>query len=203
MDFLAVLDYEHMDNGMFLTSFARALSKKEKRGLIIHGESEYTERIIQTGVMREEAMKRAIKELNHRLIALFADEGVSTIGINGFQKSLIKTDGNKIKVDKSQIEHLPPQPMLLLSNLAINTTTGNQEPVPLPDLSYALQKAFQIDEITIFSKNKASDIIDEQLDDVIRADSLQDDIRDKHLPESFYDAPFSVRLTTTNKFRNG
>lgn len=200
MDFLAVLDYEHMDNGMFLTSFAKALSKKKKRGLIIHGESEYTERIIQTGVMREEAVKRAIKELNHRLIALFADEGVSTIGINGFQKSLITTDGEQITADKSQIEHLPPQPMLLLSSLALNTTTGDKEPVPLSDLSYVLQQTFQIDEITIFSKNEASDIIDEQLDNVIRTDTIQSDIRDKHLPASFNDTAITVRLTTANKF---
>ena len=85
MDFLAILDYEHLDNGVFLTSFAKSLAQKEKRGLIIHGDSEHTERIIQTGVMRDEARIRAIKELNHRLVALFADEGVSTIALNGFQ----------------------------------------------------------------------------------------------------------------------
>lgn len=142
MDFLAVLDYEHLDNGMFLTSFARALSKKKIRGLIIHGDSEYTERIIQTGVMREDARVRAIKELNHRLIALFADEGVSTIGINGFQKSLATTDGDHIHIDKSKLAHVPVQPMLLLSNLGLHSETGNKTVIPLPDYAEALKKSF-------------------------------------------------------------
>ena len=36
IDFLAVLNYEHLDNGLFLTSFAKSLKKREKRGLILH-----------------------------------------------------------------------------------------------------------------------------------------------------------------------
>ncbi len=74
MDYIAVLDYEHLDNGMFLTAFAKALSQQKSRGIILHGDSEYTERLIQTGIMREEATIRAMKDLNHRLVALFADE---------------------------------------------------------------------------------------------------------------------------------
>ena len=202
MDFIAVLDYEHLDNGMFLKSFARALSKKKKRGIIIHGASEYTERIIQTGVMREEAELRAIKELNHRLIALFADEGVSTIGLNGFQKSLITTDGKEIFVDKTQLHDLPKQPMLLLSNLGLNTSTGNKQTIPLPELAYTLKHELNIQEIVVFSKNESSDIIDEQLDDLIRANEIETGLKEKHLPESFRNTTFTVRLTTANKFMN-
>ncbi len=202
MDFIAVLDYEHLDNGMFLKSFARALSKKKQRGIIIHGASEYTERIIQTGVMREEAELRAIKELNHRLIALFADEGVSTIGLNGFQKSLITTDGKEIFVDKTQLHDLPKQPMLLLSNLGLNTSTGNKQTIPLPKLAYTLKNELNIQEIVVFSKNESSDIIDEQLDDLIRANEIETGLKEKHLPESFRNTTFTVRLTTANKFMN-
>ena len=49
--------------------------------------SEYTDRLMQTGMMREDARKRAVMDLNRRLITLFADHGVSAIGLNGFQKN--------------------------------------------------------------------------------------------------------------------
>lgn len=200
MDFLAVLDYEHLDNGMFLTSFARALSKKNKRGLIIHGDSEYTERIIQTGVMREDARVRAIKELNHRLIALFADEGVSTIGINGFQKSLITSDGEQIFVDKSKLAHIHEQPMLLLSNLALHAETGEKTVLPLAEFAEALNGALPINEIVLFSKDDSADIIKHELPKKVNISQLDDSILENHLPESFKNANLEIRLTTPGEF---
>lgn len=200
MDFLAVLDYEHLDNGMFLTAFARSLSNKDKRGLIIHGDSEYTERIIQTGVMREDAVVRSIKDLNHRLIALFADEGVSTIGINGFQKSLVTVSNGTVHIDKSQIDHLPEQPMILLSNLCLNSDTNQKEPVPLPDLALILQQSFNINEVTVFSTKEATEIIKEGFPQPAPANSFDPAIKNEHLPQSFRDAPVKVRITTPNKF---
>ncbi len=200
MDFLAVLDYEHLDNGMFLTSFARALSKKKIRGLIIHGDSEYTERIIQTGVMREDARVRAIKELNHRLIALFADEGVSTIGINGFQKSLATTDGDHIHIDKSKLAHVSVQPMLLLSNLGLHSETGNKTVIPLPDYAEALKKVFDIPEIVLFSKDESADIIKQDLPSNINIHQLDNSVREKHIPDNFKNSNFEVRITTPGNF---
>src|SRR5690554_5498427 len=118
MDYIAVIDYEHLDNGMFLTAFARSLAQqKGSRGLIIHGGSDYAERLLQTGVMREDAVVRATRDLNHRLIALFADHGVAAIGLNAYQKSLIRMTESGPELDIGQFRRLPKQPHLLISNL--------------------------------------------------------------------------------------
>lgn len=200
MDFIAVLDYEHLDNAMFLTSFARSLSRKKKRGIILHGDSEYTERIIQTGVMREDAQTRAIKELNHRLVALFADEGISTISLNGFQKSLVKTDGKRVVIDKKQILSFPQEPMLLISNLGLNTVTGKPVPIPLQELSVAFHKGFDLDGIDLFSIKESADIIREDLPKLIDLDECSIEFKEEHIPKNFRNESLTIRLNSASTF---
>ena len=200
MDFLAVLDYEHLDNGVFLTSFAKSLAKKKKRGLIIHGDSEHTERIIQTGVMRDEAQIRAIKELNHRLVALFADEGVSTIALNGFQKSLITYDGSSLEVDKNQVDKLPEHPMVLISNLALDRTSQKYRPIPLTKMATALSAEFSINEVTIFSIDDSSDFIKQDFPEKIRIQEADRSFIEKHIPKNLRDLSKDVRLQTASNF---
>ncbi len=200
MDFLAVIDYEHLDNGVFLTSFAKSLAKKKHRGLIIHGDSAHTERIIQTGVMRDEAQIRAIKELNHRLVALFADEGVSTIALNGFQKSLITYDGSSVKIDKSQIEKLPEHPMILISNLALNSSSGKYTPIPLSKMATALSGTFSLDEITIFSIDESSDFIKQDFPEKLHIQDADQAFVEKHIPKNLRDLSTEVRLQTASNF---
>jgi hypothetical protein len=200
MDFLAVLDYEHLDNGVFLTSFAKSLANKETRGLIIHGDSEHTERIIQTGVMRDEAQIRAIKELNHRLVALFADEGVSTIALNGFQKSLITYDGSTIEIDKKQIDRLPEHPMILISNLSLDPTSAKYRPVPLTKMATALSVTFKIDEVTLFSIDDSSDFIKQNFPEQLTISNTDESFVEKHIPETLRDLSTKVRLKTGTNF---
>jgi len=200
MDFLAVLDYEHLDNGMFLTTFAKTLSKKEKRGIIIHGESEYTERIIQTGVMRNEATVRSIKDLNHRLVALFADEGVSTIALNGFQKSTITHNDGELTIDTDYLSDLPEQPMILLSCLAEDEKTGQPVKVPLPLMASSLQKAFNISGITIFSKKENIELFSEKLPDRTNVSSEDQDFVETHIPKSFRNFDQTIYVRSPSDF---
>lgn len=200
MDFLAVLDYEHLDNGVFLTSFAKSLANKQNRGLIIHGDSEHTERIIQTGVMREEAQIRAIKELNHRLVALFADEGVSTIALNGFQKSLITYDGSTIEIDKKQIDRLPEHPMILISNLALDPTSEKYRPIQLTNMATALSATFEIDEVTLFSIDDSSDFIKQDFPENLIISDADKSFVEKHIPENLRDLSTKIKLKTGTNF---
>lgn len=200
MDFIAVLDYDHLDNGVFLNSFAKALSRKEKRGIIIHGDSEHTERIMQTGVMREQATIRAIKELNHRLVALFADEGVSTIGLNGFQKSLLTINGDTIEFDKKQIDALPAEPMILISNLAVDKRSYDYQPVPLSKMAMVLAKKFGIKRITIFTMDESSDVIKMTFPETLKIDETDDSFVAKHIPKNLRDLSLQIRLKTASTF---
>lgn len=200
MNFIAVLNYEQLDNGMFLTSFARSLAQKKSRGIILHGDSEYTERLIQTGMMREDAMKRSIKDLNHRLIALFADQGISTIGVNGYQKSLIVANGNKIKINKSQIDQLPEYPMLLISNLAYDSNSGNPTPVSVSDLAFVFQRQFDVDHVTIFSTKDSSNIIKEDLPKKVQPHNLDKTYLEEHIPKEFHTVHETLILSTPDGF---
>ncbi|PKD44848.1 hypothetical protein [Rhodohalobacter barkolensis] len=200
MNFLAVLDYEHLDNGMFLTAFARSLAQKKESGIIIHSDSEYTDRLIQTGMMREDARLRAIKDLNHRLIALFADQGVSTIGVNGYQKSLIQIKDDQIYINRDQVHRFPSQPMLLISGLAEDLSSKSPTALSLPDMALSFQNHFNINEITLFSMDESSSFIKGDFPmDIIPSEKDQDFL-EKHIPKSFRGFNKKVKLSTPDTF---
>jgi hypothetical protein len=201
MDYIAVLDYKHLDNGIFLASFARALSQQSNtRGLIIHGESAYTERLIQTGMMRDDAVVRAVKDLNHRLIALFADHGVSTIGLNGYQRSLIIKSGNNIQIDEHQLKRLPEQPHLLISNLAEDKKNDKVAILDLAKYAEALQNALQIDDIFVFSLDESDEFIRKSKPEFIKSHQLDRNDFKLQIPDEFRGIPVSIRLTNTRYF---
>lgn len=185
MKYIAALDYEHLDNGVFLNAVGRALaSQQETRAILVHGDSEYTERLIQTGIMREEARIRCIKDLNHRLVALFADQGVSTIGLNGYRKKAITLQDGELKIDRSFFEQLPTQPVLLLSSLVLDTERQAPVPVELGEFLKFLHKTIVPDEIFLFSKESDST-----------------DLHSKELiPDEFRHYERTARLTTASAF---
>lgn len=202
MQYLAALDYQHLDNGVFLTAFARALSQQQHtRPIIIHGDSEYTERVIQTGVMRDEATVRSIKDLNHRLIALLADEGVSAIGINGYQRKLITLDDGSLKVDSSFIEQLPSASALLLSTLVYDHQSGQPVPVMLPRLAERLREELKISELFVFSAADEDEIFTgAEKPAKMKWDQIDEKYLDKYIPEEFHSHTKPLRLTTARDF---
>ncbi len=205
MDYIAVLDYEHLDNGLFLSAFAKSVAKHKKRGIIIHGESKYTERLIQTGIMREEATIRAIKDLNHRLVALFADEGVSTIGVNGYQRSLLKeTDGDiEIEIDVEQFHKFPDHPALLVSSLIDSDERDQPKPISLASMAFALKKELRIDDVILFSSAERGDIIKQNLPESFSRTSPTDPhFLEKQVPSEFHHANYDFILTTAGNFSN-
>lgn len=203
MDYIAVLDYEHLDNGLFLSAFAKAVSNHKKRGIVIHGESKYTERLIQTGIMRDEATVRAIKDLNHRLVALFADEGVSTIGVNGYQRSLIKETDGFFEIDVEQFQKFPKHPTLLISSLIDSDESDQPKPISVATLAYELKKELNIDDVILFSTAEGGDIIKQELPTTLSRKSPSDpNFIEKHVPNDFHDIDYKVTLTTARDFTN-
>ena len=200
MDYIAVLSYEHLDNGLFLTSFAKALAQKKKRGIILHESSEYTERIIQTGVMRDEATIRCLKELNHRLVALFADEGVSTISLNGHQKELISTDQNSLDINFAILEKLPQEPVILISALAARRPDQHAEPVPVSLIAEKIRSNYNFSYIELFSTRDNSEIIVDDLPQIIRPSDQSKDFLEQNVPSSFHDFTGRVRLHSASTF---
>ena len=203
MDFIAVIDFEHLDNGVFLTAFSRSLAQlKDKRGLIIHGDSEYTNRLIQTGMMREDAVIRAAKDLNHRLIALFADNGIATIGLNGYQRSLIKQSSGSLIFDDAQFKKLPHQPMLLLSNLVSAESGTTPLPIPLAEYASFLKKSTGADDILVFNLDDRSEFIKQDQPEEVLYKSLSPQVIERQIPEEFRGKKIDFRLLSANSLSN-
>lgn len=205
MKYIAALDYDHLDNGVFLTTLARSLSQQQSnknvRSIFIHADSEYTERIIQTGVMRKEATIRSIKDLNNRLVALFADQGVSTIGINPYRRKLITRQNGMLELDHSFLDTLPHQSVLLLSTLVFDADNEEIEILPLSELLIFLHDELKTDELFIFSKAEESELFtssSEQQDQYWQ--SLDDEFRSRQLPKEFVRLQRTVRLTNARDF---
>lgn len=202
MDYIAVLSYEHLDNGLFLTSFARKLARKKKRGIILHESSEYTERIIQTGVMRDEATIRCLKELNHRLVALFADEGISTIALNGHQKNLFQVETNKKRIDVnfSILDNFPPEPVILVSALGVTKAERNTEPISISEAASSIQKYYNLSLIDLFSTKENSEIIVDDLPLTIIPSECDTEFLKQNIPSSFHNFESQVRLQSPSTF---
>ena len=202
IDYIAVLDHDHLDNGLFLKTFAAAIGSHTHRGLIIHSDSQYTDRIMQTGVMRDDARKRAIKDLNNRLIALFADEGVSAIGLNGYQRELISiTDGN-LSIDVKQLKKLPEQPVLLLSSLIYSHDSQQPVSAPLADVTASLQDALDVEHTFIFARSDDAELIKKELPESLEAVPDKEAFVKANVPDEFQEKKISAKLISANDFRN-
>lgn len=201
IDYIAVIDHDHLDNGLFLSSFAKAIAAHKHRGLILHSDSAYTDRIIQTGVMREKARVRAIKDLNHRLIALFADHGVSAIGLNGYQREMISISEQKIEVDVNKIKKLPDQPVLLISSLIYSAK--EQKPVSgsLALVARALKRSLNIEDLFLFTRNVDDEIIKKELPVSISEAENSAEFIKMSVPVEFQDELIEGMLTTALEFQ--
>lgn len=199
MDYIAVIDYDHLDNPLFLTAFARSLSRqKEGRGLILHGDSLYVERLLQIGVMREDAVVRATRDLNRRLIALFADHGVAAIGLNACQRSMVRLTPSGPVVDTRQLLGFPPQPHLLLSNLV--ESEGRPVPLPLGDFARLLGEALEIGDLFVFSLDDSDEVMVKDLPDVVGWEQVGKLLPEEKIPREFREASFPLRLATARSF---
>ncbi len=201
MRYIAALDYEHLDNGMFLTALARSVARQDDtQPIIVHGDSQYTDRIMQTGVMRDDAKIRSIKGLNHRLINLFADEGVSAVGINGYQRELICLKDGALSVDSAFFDGLPAGPVLLISNLVWDEASELPRPVALPRMLQLLQQEFEAERIYAFTRADKDEIIIQDNPNTIKWDDLSVDFIAYNLPEEFKGFNHPLYLSTARDF---
>ncbi|MEQ8524463.1 hypothetical protein [Gracilimonas sp.] len=201
INFIAVLDHQHLENSIFLTAFAKSLARLgDRKGLVIHGDSPYTDRLIQTGMMREDARLRAIKDLNKRLVGLFADQGIPTIGIHGFQKGLIKMEGDTFSLEKEALDAHHASPNLLISNLVEHN--GDPKHIPLPEFTRSISLELEHAEILLFSKNEKDEILISETEKKLSWDNLPTEFAESTLPEEFQNFNHPVKLATATDFAN-
>ncbi|HCI69246.1 MAG TPA: hypothetical protein DHV30_01050 [Balneola sp.] len=198
--YVALIDFEHLDHPVFLKSLSQSLaSHKSRRGILIHGDSEYTNRLMQTGMMREDARKRAVMDLNHRLVALFADHGVSTIGLHGYQKELVQKTESGLKLNKKVFNALPESPTLLISSLI--GYDNERMYIPPVELAQFLVNELDDHELVIFSQDHNTDIFTEtSFGNEVKWNELEDEFKEKNLSEEQLKITFPAVLTTGISF---
>ncbi|HCT52680.1 MAG TPA: hypothetical protein DF712_09490 [Balneola sp.] len=198
--YVALIDFEHLDHPVFLKSLSQSLaSHKSRKGILIHGDSEYTNRLMQTGMMREDARKRAVMDLNHRLVALFADHGVSTIGLHGYQKELVQKTESGLKLNKKVFNALPESPTLLISSLI--GYDNERMYIPPVELAQFLVNELDDHELVIFSQDHNTDIFTEtSFGNEVKWNELEDEFKEKNLSEEQLKITFPAVLTTGISF---
>ncbi len=199
--YIALLDFEHLDHPVFLKSLAQSLSAhKSRKGIIVHGDSEYTNRLMQTGMMREDARIRAIMDLNHRLVALFADHGVSTIGLQAYQKELVSITDDGLSLNRKVLDTLPESPMLLISSLV--NKDGEKKYIPPVELVLFLEEELEEHEVVIFSQDHDSDIFttNDESEKELNWSKITEEFKAKHLSEEQISLASSAILTTGFSF---
>ncbi|MFN2373680.1 MAG: hypothetical protein ABR545_07680 [Cyclonatronaceae bacterium] len=153
---IALLDREHLDNGPFLKSLSVALSQLgDVRVLFIHADSEYTDRVMQLGVMREEALIRSTRELNRRLSSLFSDEGSACVGLNGYQRDTLMLNEGALIVDSDYLREILAHSHIVLSNMVADRDNGSTAYITPARLAATLANALKPDLLIVFSTRES------------------------------------------------
>ncbi len=203
MKYIAIIDYQHLDHSLFMKSFSEAMSRQIGcSGIILHGDSDYTERLIQTGTMRGDAVIRSTRDLNHRIVALLADSGVSGIGVNGYQKKIIQKSGEKLRIDNNWIEERPAGTHLVLSNLIWDNHAHKIAPFPLRTLADALSEQLNRDTVIIFPVDDSEDVLFAKKKSKIHALAENEINLQNKIPFELIPPPKNSYMSSTTAFGN-
>ncbi len=111
--YLVYLDRHHLGDDLFLKSLAQHLSDAGTEApacLLVHGSGEKVERTLEAqgyfpdrtnGVLDVESedqrrlVERAVREVNQEVVAMLTDEVVSTVGIQGVDRSLFQQSADE------------------------------------------------------------------------------------------------------------
>lgn len=201
MEYIAVIDHTRLDHSLFMKSFAEAMGRQTGcSGIILHGDSAYTDRLIQTGMMRQDAVLRSTRDLNHRMVALLADSGVAAVGINGYQKEIIRQSETSLHADLEWFEGRPTGTHVILSNLVWDVDDNKIKAVPLREMSAQLVRQLKKDNLIIFSTDDKKSLLHSKHDpQKIHRTEKWSDIRNQ-LPAELIPPPENCYLATAESF---
>ena len=138
-DAITTLEPEHLDHPMFMKQFATEMRTglRGQRLLVLHGDSSFTEETIQQGVPRQEAAVQTARQLNRRLVALLADEGVSALGITLMQRNFTSFDATinpPFRVNDSAWQRLPAIPVICCATIVDSQESADSDLSSIPTL---------------------------------------------------------------------
>lgn len=165
--YLLHLDRHHLGDALFLQTLAQQFAQADSAPacLLVHGSGEKVEHTLESqgyfpertgGVLDVETeeqrrlVERAVREMNHEIVAALTDEVVSTVGIQGVDRGLIRrSPGGTIRASgvgwlaALVKQHVVP----VVSALVEDEDSGVVEEVPaiaaLMALAEALDESFE------------------------------------------------------------
>lgn len=131
-DAITTLESAHLDHPMFMKQFATEMRTglQGKRLLVLHGDNSFTEETIQQGIPRQEAAIQTARQLNRRLVALLADEGVSALGITLSQRGFTTYDETMdppFGVNESAWSRLPAIPVICCATIVARSNAEDSQ----------------------------------------------------------------------------
>lgn len=204
MNFILLLDYAHLDEPVFLKSLSQSLGElRGQKGIILHADSSYTDRIIQTGVLSDVARRRSMKDLNNRLVALLADNGVAAVGLNGYQRNIIhKTQDGDWQIDQNYLLSFPDGVNLVLSCLVSEEHQEEPQPASLSVIGQQIAAKLNISRIITFTRQDAEEVFSSDDSDLpfnTLETNLSEEVLKSHLPEELTNLPSGCIVTSTRK----
>jgi len=175
--YIILLDRDQAGQTLYLKSLAKGAAKHRGiRGIFVHTDNERTDLLLQEGVMRNDARKRVIRETNRRLVDLFAEAGVGSVGMQWHQMGHVDTSG-ALTFTNDPRTRIPHSTHLIMSNMV----DGTGDVIDIEELGRALSTAMTLPLIKvhavrmegIFVKSERGDNRSEEQDSNVDLGTVQ------------------------------
>jgi acetylglutamate kinase len=227
--YLIYLDRHHLGDSLFLKSLAQHFAEGasgEPPCLLVHGSGEKVERTLESqgyfpdrtdGVLQVEGdeqrqlVERAVRETNQEIVAALTDEVVSTVGVQGVDRNLLRRgpDGSVRAHNVGWVTALIKQRVLpVVSALVDGEEDGRPEEVWAVEALLALAEAFRDDfdpvacALTTTDQPGLMDATGEQ--NAVAMDAVADEeVPDRAAVRRLHDAHLPVLLTNLQGLLGG
>jgi hypothetical protein len=147
MSILIVLDDSHLTNRLYMKAFGPAVRALMPEPIIIvHDCAHHTEALIQTGMMRRDAMVRAARETNLKLVAWLADFGIAATSVHGDRRGLIRHHDGRLSLQADLFATYPSNTARIVATLA-EDADGGAVGIPLTDITELFESTMMPDRV--------------------------------------------------------
>lgn len=201
--YILQIDRHQLGDSLFLKSLAQQLARGKSGDpacLLVHGSGEKVERTLESqgvfpdreeGVVQVETaaqarlVERAVREMNQEIVAALTDEVVSTVGIQGVDRSLLARaeDGSVTANSAGWLSALVKQRVVPVVSALVGTESGPAEEVRPAAVTVALAHALasSFDPVACFLTDTDRPGI--QGEDEVQTEVAIDDVTSEHVSD--------------------
>ena len=226
--YLVYLDRHHLGDSLFLKSLAQHFAEGPSGDppcILVHGSGEKVERTLEAqgyfperskgvldveGEEQRQLVERAVRETNQEIVAALTDEVVSTVGVQGVDRSLLaRAPNGDVRAQRAGwIAALIKQRVLPVVSALVEKEGGRPEEVWAVDALVALARVLEEDfepvacVLTTTDQSRLVDGTGEREELSIEAVS-EDDVSDPPAVRRLYEAGLPVLITNLQGLLGG